>query len=896
MKRTLILIFFFFAFHFSFAQISLFKDINTLEAGSNPSNFVEANGLVFFTIQTNDGFYLWKTDGTEAGTTQVSEQKIFINYYSGSIVTFPPLYVHNGEIYYRTYNSATNTYELWKTNGSINSLVINSFYALQLISYKNNLFFIKENSLYKIEGNTEVLIKTLPNLILYEKVNILNGEMYFFVIAPPLNGNSILQLWKSNGTEAGTGIVKNIDNIIDIYNSTNRYEAKTILADNQLFFLVSKLRREGIEETPYWDTELWKSDGTDAGTTFVKKILIQNDFNPTVFPKNLTKFNNKVIFNESERLWISDGSEANTQVIKTFQGLYNGTTTDSYGILNNQFVFSALENNDSELWISDGTTLGTQLLKDLNSTGVSFPNHFVNIQDKIFFRANNNDELWQTDGTQTGTVFLQNISKPDGTATYNVINLEFIYTSNNQLFYKNYTSQNGYELWKYENGSSIIVKNIITGNEGSRANDKKVKAGDYWYFDATNYRGTELWKSDGTPNGTMLVKDISAGAASTIIREIVAIDNIIYFTAISGNDNQRRLWRSDGTENGTYEIILSSGLVQNYPVNPELLTVVGTKLFFKGFSNQGYLWVSDGINTRPINNTNISGNLGNLLSVNGKLIFTGERLWISDGTVEGTHEINTGFYDIPLYPVCLLEFNNKVYFFSNYFPSNGNSGGALWESDGTHIGTKIIKEFSNSNDYLTSSTYLFLEKTNNRMYFRVKPSIKSFDLWTSDGTFDGTLKLNTINFNTSSVTLKFGSLTNTFVMFLSSSIGQPIWGWSSDGTVEGTQNFIQRNLMSVGLSSLRVFNNKLHFGFDGNNKGHELWSTDGTSLGTQMVGEVRVGSESSYINGLMDFSDKLLFWGYDNLSGMELRFYDGQICQEECIPFRVIKTKTLNRQ
>lgn len=896
MKRTIICTFLFFAFHFSFAQISLFKDINTLEAGSNPANFVDANGLVFFTIQKIDGYYLWKTDGTEAGTTQVSEQKIYVNYYSGSIVTFPPLYVHNGEVYYRTHNSTTNTYELWKTNGSINSLVINSFYALQLISYKNNLFFIKENSFYKIENNTEVLIKTLPNRILYEKVNILNGEMYFFCTSPPLNGISILQLWKSNGTEVGTDIVKNIDNVIDIYSSSNRYEAKTILVENQLFFLVSKLRREGVAETPYWDTELWKSDGTDTGTTFVKKILIQDNFNPTVFPKNLTKFNNKVIFDESERLWISDGTEANTQVIKTFQGLYNGTITDSYGILNNQFVFSALENNDSELWISDGTTLGTQLLKDLNSTGVSFPNHFVNIQDKVFFRANNNDELWQTDGTQTGTVFLQNIAKPDGTSTYNVINLEFIYTSNNQLFYTNYASQSGYELWKYENGSSTIVKNIITGKEGSIAYDKKVKAGNYWYFDATDHRGTELWRSDGTPNGTTLVKDITAGAYSTIIREIVAIDNIIYFTATLGNENQRRLWRSDGTENGTYEIPLNSGFLQNYAVNPELLTVVDTKLFFKGLSNRGNLWVSDGINTRPINNTVISSNLGNLLSVNGKLMFTHDKLWISDGTDEGTHDFYSGFYDIPIRPICLLEFNNKVYFFSNYYPSSGGDRNALWECDGTQIGTKIIRDFNESNDYLTSSLFLFLEKTNNKMYFRVKPTANSFDLWTSDGTFDGTLKLNTINFNTSSEKLKFGSLNNTFVMFLSSYIDKPIWGWSSDGTVEGTQNFIQKNLMSVGLNSLRVFKNKLYFGFDGNNNGHELWSTDGTALGTQMVGEVRSGQASSYVNGLMDFSDKLVFWGYDDVRGAELRFYNGQICQVECIPFRVIKTKNLNRQ
>lgn len=878
MRRTIICTFLLLAFHLSFAQISLFKDINTLEAGSNPANFIEANGLVFFTIQKYDGFYLWKSDGTDAGTTQVSEQKITINTFYNFNSVLPNLYLHNNEIYYQVRSLGSN--ELWKTNGTTNTLVISNFSANQIISYNNELYLFKYNSLTKVVGNNEVLVKTFLYPVTNEKASIMNGYMYFYAKSGSVNGNSIFQVWKSDGTESGTILVKSLENIIDIYNSTQNYENRTVTTDNLLYFFVHRLRREGIYEDAYWDTELWKCDGTEVGTVIVKRVLIQNNYNSTAFPKNLTKFNNKVIFNEETKLWISDGSEIGTQVLKTFQYFGYGQVSSFYGILNDRFFFSPYDANENELWVSDGTTAGTQLLKDLNLNGSSSPNYFVKIQNRLFFRANNNDEVWQTDGTSAGTTFIKTIPKPEGTSSNNIINPEFIYTSTNQLFFKNYDSQNNYELWKSDGINTSIVKNIITGNQSSGSNDKKVKIGNIWYFNASDSRGSELWKSDGTPEGTTIVKDISLGANSTLIQEIVAVNNVIYFTAVSTNENKKRLWRSDGSESGTFEIHLNSGYPQNYDVNPQYLTTVGNKLFFKGLSNQGYLWVSDGTieNTRPIPNTTISGNLNNLVSANGKLFFTGERLWVSDGTQTGTYLVNTGSYDIPLYPICLVEFKSKIYFFSTYFISNGGVGTAFWESDGTANGTKIIKEFNEWNDNLTSSLMLFLEKSSNRMYFRVKPSSTSFDFWTSDGTTNGTSKLKTINLTTSSQTFKFGSLNNTFFMFLTSFIERPIMGWSSDGTVDGTINFIQKTFRTSTVSNLKVFNNKLYFGIDDDTYGHELWSSNGTIEGTQLVGEVRNGLLSSYTTGFMDFYDKLIFWAYNDTNGSEPHFYSETTC------------------
>lgn len=898
MRRTLICTFLFLAFHFSFAQISLFKDINTLEAGSNPANFVEANGLVFFTIQKIDGYYLWKTDGTEAGTTQVSAHKIIVNLSPSSFSSvITNLYVHNNEVYYQTKNAITSSTELWKTNGTNHTLVISNFSGTQFFSYNSSLYFFDNStSLYRIENNSAILVKSIPNFTLTEQVVLMNDSIFFFVKGTS-NGVNTLQIWKTDGTETGTVLVKSITEILDIYNGYNSNDRKIVGAESQIFFFVYKLRREDITQTVFYDTELWKTNGTETGTTLVRKIVTQSDYSLSIPTKSATRFNNKIIFNENNKLWISDGTEANTQIIKSFQSVFNNPNTRFFGVLNDKFFFSAQNNDDSELWISDGTDAGTQLLKDLKPNSSSLPNSFDKIGNKIFFRANNNDELWQTDGTIAGTIFVQNISKPAGLSPFDATRPEYIYTSSNQLFYRNYDLANNYELWKYDGTSSKIVKNIVTTTANSNVSNKKVKIGNTWYFSAIDNRGSELWKSDGTVTGTSIVKDISAGANSTFILEMVVIDNTIYFTATSTTDSKIRLWRSDGTDVGTFEIPLSSGLPGEINVNPAQLTAVGNKLFFRGISIQGHLWVSDGTaaNTRPINNRAILGNLNNLTNVNGKLFFTNGRLWTSDGTDAGTKIVNENIIETPLSPVCLLEFQSKLYFFSNFYTPTFDAGSALWVSDGTISGTKIIKEFNESDDYLTSPSRLFLEKSNNKMYFRTKPTVSSFDLWASDGTQTGTNKLTAINGISSQEKLSFGALNNIFFMFLYSTADRPAWGWSSNGTIAGTQIFIQKILRNSGFSDTRVFNNKMYFGVDDEKYGHELWSTDGTALNTQIVGEVSAGQASSYINGLMDFSDKLVFWGYDDTHGMELRFFDGKICPEGCIPFQVIKTKSLKR-
>ncbi|MDD1474197.1 hypothetical protein MEO41_23205, partial [Dolichospermum sp. ST_sed4] len=75
------------------------------------------------------------------------------------------------------------------------------------------------------------------------------------------------------------------------------------------------------------------------------------------------------------------------------------------------------------------------------------------------------------------------------------------------------------------------------------------------YFRADNgINGAELWKTDGTDQGTVLVKDIYTGvsngsANSSYLSYLTVFNSSLYFSARDGNGAE--LWKTDGTDQGT---------------------------------------------------------------------------------------------------------------------------------------------------------------------------------------------------------------------------------------------------------------------------------------------------------------------------------------------------------
>ena len=107
-------------------------------------------------------------------------------------------------------------------------------------------------------------------------------------------------------------------------------------------------------------------------------------------------------------------------------------------------------------------------------------------------------------------------------------------------------------MWKSDGTEegTVLVKDIFSGSNSGDTGHLAV-VGNTLYFaadDGTN--GHELWKSDGTEAGTMMVKDIVSGSNSSYPKHLVAVGNTLYFAADDGN-NGYELWKSDGTDSGT---------------------------------------------------------------------------------------------------------------------------------------------------------------------------------------------------------------------------------------------------------------------------------------------------------------------------------------------------------
>ena len=256
--------------------------------------------------------------------------------------------------------------------------------------------------------------------------------------------------------------------------------------------------------------------------------------------------------------------------------------------------------NGFELWKSNGTSSGTVMVKDIypqSSGGNSNPNYLTEMGGTLYFSAmdttNNGHQLWKSDGTTFGTVMVTAINS-GGTANPGIHTDGFVVMNNNLYFSAN-DGTNGVELWKSDGTASgtVMVKDINSGSAESFSYTPAVKPvvmNNELYFQAKDgTSGFELWKSDGTSSGTVMVKDIQTGSNSGAPSSLTVVGNTLYFTANDGT-NGVELWKSDGTTSGTVMVKdIYSGSGSGYP---SYLTAFGSTLYFTANDgNNGYeLW------------------------------------------------------------------------------------------------------------------------------------------------------------------------------------------------------------------------------------------------------------------------------------------------------------------
>ncbi len=382
-----------------------------------------------------------------------------------------------------------------------------------------------------------------------------------------------------------------------------------------------------------------------------------------------------------------------------------------------------------ELWKSDGTPAGTVRVKDIApGSGRSFPAQLTGVNGTLFFVASDGTggaALWKSDGTGTGTVKVRTI---DSGAPAGEDLPDFELTSvNNTLFFRGDNGTGGVELWKSDGtpAGTVMVKDIFPG-DGSSFPGEFINANGTLFFRADDgTRGRGLWKSDGTRAGTVLVKEVFPDYEGSLPGYLASVKGKVFLAADNGMTGPE-LWKSDGTTGGTVivrDIIPGPG--GSYP--GDLTDVNGTLFFTTSFG----LWKSDGtaagtVMVRP-------GPAKDLINVNGTLFFTAHNrdgdaeLWKSDGTPAGTvvlaKDFHPGVPDLP--PGNLTAVQGKL-----FFTAKSEHGVELWQSDGTPAGTKMVKDIHpGPGSAFGAAADAYLTNANGTLFFAANNRTNGSELW-----------------------------------------------------------------------------------------------------------------------------------------------------------------------
>jgi ELWxxDGT repeat protein len=195
----------------------------------------------------------------------------------------------------------------------------------------------------------------------------------------------------------------------------------------------------------------------------------------------------------------------------------------------------------------------------------------------------------------------------------------------------------GYELWK-TNGTAagtVMVQDIAPGSVSSSPS-LVTDMGPFALFVATDgSHGRELWRTDGTIGGATMVKDINPGSADSNAANLTESGGLLFFDAFDPTHGTE-VWRSDGTPGGTMilkDIFGGAGgsrdpFKTGYGSNRPLFADVGGTTYFGAFtpSSGSELWKTDGTTAGTVLEADIyasneGSNPNGLVSVNGHLVF-----------------------------------------------------------------------------------------------------------------------------------------------------------------------------------------------------------------------------------------------------------------------------------
>lgn len=343
--------------------------------------------------------------------------------------------------------------------------------------------------------------------------------------------------------------------------------------------------------------DLWKSIGPErAGTSLVK------DFAPLLAdlsPLEITRVGPRIFFTaespeHGRELWVTDGTPETTREVKDLWPGPIGSFPQSLFAFNGLLYFSAGdEEHGQELWRSDGTAEGTFLVEDLEPgpEGSSPQSLIGGSGGSLYFVIDrgNYRTLMRTNGG-AGAVEVFRVDEMNTLDSLTLVGQRLFFLTS--AMHEPMT-----ELWMTDGGEPVLLKMF------SQVHEVAVMGGRLYLSASTedDLAGVELWRSDGTPGGTMRVKDLRPGSEDSNPQSLTVLGRRLYFSADDGTHG-RELWVSDGTAAGTQLFVdLSQGEEGSSPGD---LTTIQGHLFFSADKAGGGRtpWVSDGtlVGTVPL--------------------------------------------------------------------------------------------------------------------------------------------------------------------------------------------------------------------------------------------------------------------------------------------------------
>lgn len=783
---------------------------------------------------------LWVADGTRTGTklinvpgylgapdeaAAVGAECYFVSLIHGNLVLFESDGTAAGTVPVPIPKSAADLAANF--NGSV-------------ASYHGALYFGFGDLLMRTDGTTTTVVGTfgqtgsdgVPTTFV-DNLTVAGGLLDFTV-----EDASGAALYATDGTAGGTTLLHNFafTNPSDPTNLTNLPSNFTAAGSTVYFWADDAAHGSG----------LWLSDGTRAGTRFVKALP---EPAPTEGIDGLqsappiltaTAVGSRLFFTtepsrpgtSGSELWVSDGTPAGTTVLANINPNNSGANTDSFGqfaAFDGALIFTnGTPARGVELWRSDGTAGGTRPLQDLDGGRAgSDPGNLAVVDGRLYYSARTAtgaSALWSSDGTAAGTrVDARLGSQPNGDGLSDTIADAFAVIGNNSM--------------------------VFAANDGAE---------------------TELWRTDGTPAGTTRLKVLPLGALGNAPSDFTTVGRRAFF--IVDENTAQMLWVTDGTTAGTKPVApIDGGFSDPVAFDGKLAYLVTTP---DGTASS--LWLSDGTasGTRraatfpTIEDSNLPAGTAPMAVLNGKLFIaapapTGSQsgglytLWVSDGTPAGTKPITAvpGADGID----SLAVYRGRI-----YFSVDASLGGQVWATDGTPAGTRMVVDLGAGRllpDLLAAGPNLYIVTADD--LFATSSSV-----YRSDGTARGTVRLD--NFARGNpigeTVLPDGRL--AFYLINTASNDAPLQLWMSNGTVAGTKAVAGVGGPDQGAGAIAAIGGRFFVQGTDATHGTELWQSNGQA--TTLVQDINPGPGSSNPYPLAELNGRLIVAADDGRHGLGL--------------------------